>query len=326
LLLQRLDCIFLANEKGACHRGEEAMKKCDPSTTRIGFVGTGVMGKSMASNLMKAGYSLSVFTRTKAKARDLIDRGARWFDTAGDLSAESDVIITMVGYPADVEEIYLGAQGVVAQAKPETICIDTTTSSPSLAQRICAAAYDRGIFVLDAPVSGGDIGARDGTLSIMVGGNRDAFDAAMPVFSAMGKNIVLQGAAGSGQHAKMANQIAVGAGMVAVCESLAYAQRAGLDPEAVLKSIAGGAAGSWAFTNMAPRILGGEFGPGFYIRHFVKDLRIARDASRRMQFKAPGLEMVMKLYEKMAAEKMSELGIHALFKLYEKRKKNRGSR
>ncbi|HEY1110420.1 MAG TPA: NAD(P)-dependent oxidoreductase, partial [Opitutaceae bacterium] len=235
----------------------------------IAFIGTGVMGRSMAGHLQKAGHRLHVYNRTKEKAQALIEAGAQWHDTAGDAAAQADVVITIVGFPTDVEATYLGAGGVVEKAKPGAVLIDMTTSSPVLARKIADAAKQRGLSSLDAPVSGGDLGAKNATLVIMVGGEAEAFNKAKPLFELMGKNIALHGGPGAGQYCKMANQIAVAVAMVAWVEALAYAKKAGLDPQAVHASISGGAAGGWAMTNMAPRALAENYAPGFYVKHII---------------------------------------------------------
>jgi 3-hydroxyisobutyrate dehydrogenase len=284
--------------------------------TVVGFVGTGVMGKSMARNLMKAGYKVSVYNRTKAKAQELIDHGAVWQETVAGLAAASDVIITMVGYPKDVEEIYLGEHGIVQAARPGSYLVDMTTSSPLLAQKIYAQAAAKGLKALDAPVSGGDIGAREGRLAIMAGGDARDFEAVKPIFEVLGQNISLQGRAGAGQHTKMANQIAIASNMMGVCEALAYAQKAGLDSSAVLKTIETGAAGSWSLSNLGPRMIKGDFAPGFYIKHFIKDMRIALESAQAMGLDTPGLQLAKKLYEKLADEGEADSGTQALFKRY----------
>ena len=244
--------------------------------TVVGFVGIGVMGKSMAAHLLKAGYRLNVYNRTKSKAAELLDDGALWQESPGQLAAASDVIITMIGTPEDVRDVYLGKGGILKSAKEGSLVIDMTTSSPQLADEIYQEAERVGVFSLDAPVSGGDIGAKNGTLSIMVGGDEQTFEAARPLFEIMGENIVFPGTAGSGQHCKMANQIAVASTMMGVCEALQYSKKAGLSPETVLASIEAGAAGSWTLSNLGPRMINGEFGPGFYVKHFSKDRNIAR--------------------------------------------------
>ena len=286
------------------------------SETVVGFIGIGVMGKSMALNLQNGGYDLHVFTRTKEKAKELVDRGGSWQETPADVAAAADIIITMIGSPKDVEEVYLAEDGLLARARHGAIVIDMTTSSPQLAERISERARDRGVSSLDAPVSGGDIGAREGTLSIMVGGDRDAFEKSLPLFEIMGKNIVYQGSAGSGQHCKMANQIAVASTMIGVCESLRYAEKAGLDPRTVLDSIEAGAAGSWTLSNLAPRMINGDFGPGFYVKHFIKDMNIALDSCTDIGLKARGLQLAKELYDQISADGGDYLGTQSLYKQY----------
>ena len=283
----------------------------------IGFIGLGVMGHSMAGHLLDAGYKMHLYTRTREKAGDLVEKGALWSDSVSGLAAGSDVIITIVGYPADVEEIYLGDGGILENAKPGTIAIDMTTSDPGLAERLWQAGREKNIRVLDAPVSGGDLGAKNATLSIMAGGDEAGFEEALPVLEVMGKNIVYQGKAGAGQHTKMANQIAIAAGMVAVCESLAYAGRSGLDPETVLKSIGQGAAGSWSLNNLGPRIIKGDDRPGFFIKRFIKDMGIALESARRMGLDTPGLELALGLYKEMADKGFGDNGTQALYKLFQ---------
>ena len=282
----------------------------------IGFIGTGVMGRSMAGHLIDAGYALSVFNRTRDKAAPLIDKGAQWRDAPGDVAAASDVTITIVGFPQDVEAVYLGDNGLVDRAKEGATLVDMTTSSPKLAQKIADAAGKKNVAVLDAPVSGGDIGAREARLSIMVGGAPEAFERVKPIFDVMGKNIVLQGPAGSGQHTKMCNQIAIASGMTAISEAMAYAVKSGLDPQQVLASIESGAAGSWSLSNLAPRMLKGDFAPGFYVKHFIKDMRIAIESAQEMNLDLPGLELAKKLYDQLAAQRGEDLGTQALFKRY----------
>jgi 3-hydroxyisobutyrate dehydrogenase len=292
--------------------------KLNKDNAVLGFIGTGVMGKSMALNLMKAGYRVLVYNRTRSKAEDLIKQGALWKDTVADVAKEANVIITMVGYPRDVEEVYLGEKGIINNAKPGSYLIDMTTSSPMLAKRIYNAAKDKGLYALDAPVSGGDIGAREARLSIMVGGDPETFEAVKPIFEAMGKNIVLQGGPGAGQYTKMCNQIAIASGMIGVSEAIAYAKKAGLDPVTVLKSIESGAAGSWSLSNLAPRMIKADFAPGFYIKHFIKDMKIALESAKEMGLKMPGLELALSLYENLAAEGEENSGTQALFKLYDR--------
>jgi 3-hydroxyisobutyrate dehydrogenase len=290
-----------------------------PGVTEIGFIGTGVMGKSMAGHLQAAGYRVHVYTRTKAKAEDLIASGAVWHDTPQELAAVCHLIITMVGYPSDVEQLYLGENGIIASGMKGAYLLDMTTSSPSLAERIYHSASEHGMYALDAPVSGGDIGAREARLSIMVGGDQHIFDALLPILSLMGKNIILQGAAGAGQHTKMCNQIAIATNMIGVCEALVYASQAGLDPETVLKSIEAGAAGSWSLSNLAPRIIAGNFEPGFFVKHFIKDMQIALDSAAEMGVKLPGLALARSLYGQLADEGLGEKGTQALYQILQRK-------
>ncbi|MXQ52344.1 NAD(P)-dependent oxidoreductase [Shimazuella alba] len=281
----------------------------------IGFIGTGVMGKSMATHLIKAGYSLLVYNRTKAKTDELVQLGAKWTSTVAEVAKEANVIITMIGYPKDVEETYFGSEGILANAGTGSYVIDMTTSTPSLAKQIYQAAKDTGIYALDAPVSGGDIGARDAKLTIMVGGDEDAFEAVSPILHTMGTNVLLQGGAGAGQHTKMSNQIAIASGMMAVCEAILYAEKAGLDPTTVLKSISAGSAGSWSLSNLGPRIIAEDFSPGFFVKHFIKDMRIALDSAKEMGINTPGLALAKSLYEELAEKGEENSGTHALYKL-----------
>ncbi|HVJ48274.1 NAD(P)-dependent oxidoreductase [Desulfitobacterium sp.] len=287
-----------------------------PKDTVIGFVGTGVMGRSMAKNLLKAGYRLNVYNRTKASARELVELGANWQDTVAELAEASQLVISMVGYPKDVEEVYLGKDGLLAHAKTGSYLVDMTTSSPLLAKKLTEEGKKKGLLVLDAPVSGGDIGARDAKLVIMVGGEAEAFNAVKPVFEVMGQNIIRQGPAGSGQYTKMCNQITIASNMIGVSEAMAYAQKAGLDPSRVLESIGGGAAGSWSLSNLGPRMIAGDFAPGFYVKHIIKDIKIALDSAQEMGLKTPGLELAKSLYEKLATEGEENSGTQVLIKLY----------
>jgi 3-hydroxyisobutyrate dehydrogenase len=270
----------------------------------------------MAGHLMDAGYSLRVHTRTRRSAEPLLDRGATWCDTPGEAAAGSSAVISMVGYPADVEQVYLGPGGLVERAAPGAYLIDMTTSSPALAARIARDAGARGVHALDAPVSGGDVGARNATLSIMVGGDPAAFAAVEPLLRVMGANVVLQGPAGSGQHTKMCNQIAIASTMMGASEALAYATAAGLDPARVLDSISSGAAGSWTLANLVPRMIAGDFAPGFFVKHFIKDMRIALDSAHEMELDLPGLALAEELYQRLAAQGGAELGTQALYTLY----------
>lgn len=286
--------------------------------TVIGFVGTGVMGKSMAGHLLRAGYRVMVYNRTKSKAQDLLDQGAQWAEKVAGLAAQCNLIITMVGYPKDVEEIYYGNDGLIENAKPGTYLLDMTTSSPDLAVKIYQTAKGKGLYALDAPVSGGDVGAREARLSVMVGGDQEAFANVLPILNLMAVNIVLQGPAGAGQHTKMCNQIAIAATMMGICEAMGYAKKAGLDPDQVLKSIENGAAGSWSLSNLAPRMLAGNFAPGFYVKHFIKDMKIATESAQQMGMKTPALDLAIKLYEQLAAMGEENSGTQALFKLYDR--------
>ncbi|MBO3650101.1 MULTISPECIES: NAD(P)-dependent oxidoreductase [Bacillus amyloliquefaciens group] len=284
----------------------------------VGFIGLGVMGNSMATHILEAGYPVLVYTRTKQKAEEILNKGAVWQETVKDLSEKADIIITMVGYPSDVEDIYLGENGILRHAKEGTFVIDMTTSKPSLAKKIAEQAKEKSIHALDAPVSGGDIGARNGTLAIMAGGEKEAFEACLPLFSVMGENIQYQGPAGSGQHTKMCNQIAIAAGMVGVAEAMAYAEKSGLNPEQVLKSITTGAAGSWSLSNLAPRMLKGDFAPGFYVKHFIKDMGIALEEAELMGEEMPGLALAKSLYDKLSAQGEENSGTQSIYKLWVK--------
>lgn len=283
---------------------------------RIGFIGLGVMGTSMAAHLMAAGHSLTVFNRTREKAEGLIKRGAQWADTPGAVAAASDILISMVGYPHDVEKIYFGEGGILSAMKAGGYVVDMTTSSPKLARRLYEAAKEREIASLDAPVSGGDIGARNASLVVMVGGDRGAFDAVKTIFELLGRTIRYFGPAGSGQYAKMANQIAIASNMMGVCEAVAYAKRAGLDPAEVVETISGGAAGSWSLSNLAPRMLRGDYAPGFFIKHFIKDMGIALASAEEMHLDLPGLKLAKRLYDELSARGMEDSGTQALIRWY----------
>ncbi|HEM2251854.1 TPA: NAD(P)-dependent oxidoreductase, partial [Listeria monocytogenes] len=256
---------------------------------KIGFVGTGVMGSSMAGHLLEAGYEVLVYTRTKTKAEDLLEKGALWIKTPGELANKVDILISMVGYPKDVEELYLGENGFLENLAVGTVAIDMTTSSPALAKKMAEFGREKGIGVLDAPVSGGDIGAKNGTLAIMVGGSEDVFLKVKPIFDILGSSVILQGDAGAGQHTKMVNQIAIASNMIGVTEAIIYAEAAGLNPSSVLDSISGGAAGSWSLANLIPRVLKDDFSPGFFIKHFIKDMGIAISEAKQMGLELPGL-------------------------------------
>ena len=283
---------------------------------KIAFVGTGVMGQGMVANLLKAGHEVTVYTRTKAKADGLLALGAKWASSPAESARGADIAISMVGYPNDVEEVWRGPQGFMSSAKPGCVLIDMTTSSPALARSLAAEAAAKGFGPLDAPVSGGDRGAREGTLTIMAGGAQQDFDFAQPVFAAMGKTIVLQGAPGTGQLCKLANQIGIASGMIAMAEALAFARATGLNLETTLRSISGGGASSWALLNLAPRVLKGDFAPGFYVKHFVKDIGLALDVCREQKVSLPGLELAAKLYTEVVAAGEGDAGTQALARLY----------
>lgn len=287
-------------------------------TKKITFIGTGVMGASVVLHLLQAGHEVTVYTRTKEKAFVLLEAGAIWAETPAIASANKDIIFTMVGYPSDVEQVYFGAGGILETANPGTIIVDMTTSEPTLAKRIYEAAKNKGIVSLDAPVSGGDVGAKNGTLSLMVGGDKEAFEQMLAIFEVFGQNIVYQGAAGTGQHTKMTNQIVISTMMIGVCEALAYGIKAGLNMEDVLKSISAGAAGSWTLSNLAPRMLQNNLAPGFYVKHFIKDMKIALDEAERMSLQLPGLTMAKQMYEQLAEQGYSDNGTQALIKYYVK--------
>jgi len=285
---------------------------------KIGFIGVGVMGGPMVLNLMKKGFDVSIYTRTKSKAEGVIAAGAHWCDTIADCAAGRDVVITIVGYPKDVEEVYFSEKGILNSADKGTVLIDMTTTSPRLSERIYAAAKEKGMTALDAPVSGGDVGAQKGTLAIMVGGDRDAFDKMHDVFAAMGTNICYQGGAGCGQHTKMANQIAISGCVAAVCEAIAYAKRCGLDPQDMFDAISTGAAGSWQLTNNGQKIINGDYAPGFYVKHFIKDMNIALDEAQARDLDLTVLHMVRDKYDELAAQGGADEGTQALIKVIDK--------
>jgi len=282
------------------------------SPVRIGWVGVGVMGASLCEHLLHAGFSLTVHSRTKAKADSLLQQGAHWVDATAEIIADSDVVFTMVGFPNDVREIYFGKEGLLAEARPGQVFVDLTTSEPSLAVEIAERAKERQAFALDAPVSGGDVGAKLGTLSIMVGGDLSAFEALKPILGIFGKILVHHGPAGCGQHAKLCNQITIAGTMIGVCEALLYAHQAGLDGEKLLESICQGAAGCWTLDHLAPKMLQRDFAPGFFVEHFIKDMGMALAEANRMGLLLPGLAMVHKLYQTVQAQGHGRSGTHAL--------------
>jgi len=289
-----------------------AVRKVIPGETRIGWVGTGVMGTSMCGHLMAQGFSATIYNRSRAKAEPLLAKGARWADSPRAVAAASDVVFSIVGYPADVRAVILGADGALAGSKKDNILVDMTTSEPSLAVEIAATARDRGVYSVDAPVSGGDVGAREARLSIMIGGEKEVVDALQLCWQAMGKTIVHQGGPGAGQHAKVVNQILIASNMIGVCEALLYGYRAGLDLPTVMESVASGAAGSWSLSNLGPRIIAGNFAPGFFVEHFIKDMGIALAESKRMGLAMPGLALAHQLYIALAAQGHARDGTHAL--------------
>jgi 3-hydroxyisobutyrate dehydrogenase len=286
------------------------------SATVVGFIGTGVMGSSMARHLLGKGHPLNVYNRTRERAAALIEAGAVWCDSPGELARRSEVVVSIVGTPADVTGIYQGPGGVIENAPPGSLAIDMTTSDPELAVELAAAGKRRGIDVLDAPVSGGDIGARNATLSIMVGADTGAFERARPILESMGKTIVHQGPAGAGQYAKLCNQIAIASTMLSVCESMAFAKASGLDPSRVLESITTGAANSWSLSQLMPRALRGDFEPGFSVAHFTKDLAIALACADRLGLTLPGLSLAKRMYDELARGGDAAKGTQVLLRHY----------
>ncbi|MFN8009360.1 MAG: NAD(P)-dependent oxidoreductase [Terriglobia bacterium] len=268
---------------------------------RIGWIGTGVMGRSMAGHLLAAGHSLTIYNRTKEKAGTLLQAGATWADAPAVVAEKSEIIFTMVGLPSDLEEVYLGPKGIFSSVKSGTVGVDMTTSSPALAQRLALEGAQHGVQVLDAPVTGGDVGARNATLSIMVGGDLPTFERVKPLLEKLGKTILHHGPAGAGQHAKMVNQILITGIMLSLSEGLMYARRAGLDLEKLLQSVSGGAASSWALLNLMPRVLKGDLEPGFYVEHFIKDMGIITAEAERMKLALPGTALVKQLYHAVLA-------------------------
>lgn len=289
-----------------------SVSKVVPGQTRLGWIGTGVMGSSMAGHLLAKGFAVTCFNRTRAKAEGLLAKGAAWADSPRAVAERSDVVFSIVGYPRDVRSTMLGDDGALAGSRPGAILVDMTTSEPSLAVEIAEAARARGVHSVDAPVSGGDIGAREARLSIMIGGEREVVDALRPCFETMGKTIVHQGGHGAGQHTKMTNQILIATGMIGVCEALLYAYKAGLDLNTVLESVAPGAAGSWSLSNYGPRMIANNFDPGFFVEHFIKDMGIALEEAKRMQLSMPGLALAHQLYVALAAQGNARLGTHSL--------------
>lgn len=285
---------------------------------KIGWIGTGIMGKSMCLNIIKGNYEVSVYNRTKEKARDLIDKGAKWCNSPEEVSMNSDIIFTIVGMPKDVSEVVLGENGILSNAKKGSIIIDMTTSEPSLAEKIYVESKKKGVFSLDAPVSGGDAGAKEGKLAIMVGGDKEIFDKVMPLFRLMGENISYMGKAGSGQHTKMSNQILVASTLIGIVESLIYGFKAGLDISKVIDIVGKGAASSRVATNLGAKIVKKDFNPGFAIKYFIKDMGIALQEAKKMNLKLPGLSLVHQLYTASMEMGLENLGTQGLYKVFEK--------
>lgn len=290
-----------------------AVQKVVPGKTRLGWIGTGVMGVSMCGHLIDKGFAMTVYNRSRGpRSESLLAKGARWADSPKAAAEASDVVFTIVGYPSDVRQVTLGSDGALAGARPGAVLVDMTTSEPNLAVEIAAAARAQGVYSVDAPVSGGDIGAREARLSIMIGGEKEVVDALTPCWEAMGKTIIHQGPPGAGQHTKMANQILIATNMIGVCESLLYGYKAGLDLTTMLQSVSPGAAGSWSLSNLGPRIIANNFDPGFYVEHFIKDMGIALAEAKRMGLSLPGLALAQQLYLAVAAQGHSRDGTHAL--------------
>jgi 3-hydroxyisobutyrate dehydrogenase len=286
--------------------------RAEPGRTRVGWIGTGVMGRWMCQHLIGKGYKATVYNRTRDKAGPLLEAGATWAATPKQVAEQSDVVFAIVGFPRDVREVFLGTNGALAGSRAGTVLVDMTTSEPSLAREIYDAAKAKGVASVDAPVSGGDVGAKNAALSIMVGGDKDVVEAIGPLLECMGKTIVHQGGAGAGQHTKMVNQVLIASNMVGVCEALLYGYKAGLDLKTVLLSVGVGAAGSWSLNNLGPRIIDRNFEPGFFVEHFIKDMGIALEESKNMGLVMPGLALANQLYLAVQAEGYGRKGTHAL--------------
>ena len=284
---------------------------------KIGFIGVGIMGRSMVRNLMKAGYEVHIYARTKEKVEDVISEGAVFYDSIADCVKDRDAVITIVGFPQDVEEVYFDSGNILDSAAPGTYLIDMTTTSPMLSEKIYEEGTKRGFHVLDAPVTGGDTGAKEGTLSILVGGERQDYEACHPLFEAMGTNINYEGKAGSGQHCKLANQIMIAGTLSGVCEALTYAKEKGLDPDTFMKSVATGAAGSRQLDLYGPKIIAGDYAPGFFMKHFIKDMKLALIEANKSGIDLGVLSQVLANCEQLEAEGCGELGTQALMKFYD---------
>lgn len=283
-----------------------------PDHTRLGWIGTGVMGSNMCGHLLDAGYTVTVHNRTKTKAESVLKKGAIWADSPRAVAEQSDVVFSIVGYPRDVEEVILGGHGLLAGCRSGSVLVDMTTSEPPLAMRVAEEATRHQVISIDAPVSGGDVGARNATLSIMIGGDRETAEALEPCWHAMGKTWVWHGGPGTGQHAKMVNQTLIASNMIGVCEGLLYGYRAGLDLEKIMRSVATGAAGSWSLSNLGPRMIAGNFDPGFFVEHFIKDMDIALAEAEKMNLKLPGLKLARELYGRLAERGHAHDGTHSL--------------
>ncbi|HIT89451.1 MAG TPA: NAD(P)-dependent oxidoreductase [Candidatus Merdenecus merdavium] len=289
---------------------------------KIGFVGVGIMGKSMVRNLIKQGYEVTIYNRTKSKVEDVLKEGVKWAQSAGECAKDKEVVITMVGYPKDVEEVYFGHGGILDQAMPSAYLIDMTTTSPQLSIRIHEEAKKRGLHSIDAPVTGGDSGAKNAALTILVGGEKEDYNTCLPIFKAMGRNIVYQGCSGSGQHAKMANQIAIAGALSGVCEAFTYAKRQGLDQETVFQAISQGAAGSSQMEQLAPKMFRGDFEPGFFMKHFIKDMKIAMECAKEKGLDLGVLQQVLSMCDELADEGKGNLGTQSLIQYYQKDKQD----
>lgn len=289
-----------------------ALLDIQPAKTPLGWIGTGVMGASMCSHLLQSGFRVTVHSRSRAKAETLLAAGATWADSPRMVAETSKVVFSIVGFPSDVREVMLGPNGALAGSKPGNVLVDMTTSQPALAEEIASAALAKGVTSIDAPVSGGDIGAREARLSIMIGGDREVAEALRPCWEAMGKTIIYQGGPGSGQHTKVVNQILIANNMIGVCEALLYAYRAGLQLETVMASVTPGAAGSWSLSNLGPRIINNNFDPGFFVEHFIKDMGIALDEATRLGLALPGLALARQLYQAVKAQGHGREGTHSL--------------
>jgi 3-hydroxyisobutyrate dehydrogenase len=287
-------------------------ERAEPGKMRIGWIGTGVMGRWMCQHLIDNGYRATVYNRSREKARSLLEKGAVWAASPRAVAEHSDVVFAIVGFPADVRQVFLGEEGALAGSRSGMILIDMTTSEPPLAREIYEKARAKGVGSIDAPVSGGDVGAQNATLSIMVGGDAEAVEAARPLFECLGKTVVHQGGAGAGQHTKLVNQVLIATNMIGVCEALLYGYKAGLDLKTVLQSVGGGAAASWSLNNLGPRIIDRNFEPGFFVEHFIKDMGIALEEARRMGVALPGLALANQLYVAVQAQGWGRKGTHAL--------------